>query len=302
MDPGCVQKDFIHIDPEETFRGLRKFLATHEERLTTERRWLKENRIDLTISDAPSFPLQASRDAGIPSLLIANFTWHDIYSRLPGAETRQDLLDILRGEYSKATVQLLPQCHIDNEATANRKVVGFIAMKGNDIREELERALPRRAQGKTLVFIYLGLQDSSCIQWKRLQEIEDCIFITRDPLSAGSAIDNLHVLGPRYRYQDLIASADIVCTKAGYSTLATAFRHGKPVISCSRGNFSEFEAVKDFLDKNRVGLIIDSEKFYAGDWAEDIQEARQLTVKGKVKLAGEREAFKTIEDLAGTGA
>lgn len=275
---------------------MQHFLKDHPDRLSAEIRWLKENRIDLALSDVPSYPLKAGRSLGIPSLLIANFTWHDIYSGLPGAETRKELLEVLREEYSKATLQFLPQCHIANKVTPNQQVVGFISMKGQNIRRELEQTLSSRLEGKTLVFIYLGLADSSCLQWQHLRDLEDCVFITRDPLDADSVGDNLYVLDQRYRYPDLIASADVVCTKAGYSTLATAFHHGKPVISCERKDFCEFEAVKNFLDEKQVGMIVDSEKFYACDWAEGIRKARQLTVKGKVRLNGEEEILKSIEE------
>ena len=82
---------------------------------------------------------------------------------------------------------------------------------------------------KTLVFIYLGEIGESPLAWQQLEAMEDCVFISRDPLPRN--INNLHILDQRFRYPDLIASADLVCTKAGYSTLATAFAHNKPIIA-----------------------------------------------------------------------
>jgi UDP-N-acetylglucosamine:LPS N-acetylglucosamine transferase len=125
--------------------------------------------------------------------------------------------------------------------------------------------------------------------------MDDCIFISRDPLPRG--INNLHILDQRFRYPDLIASSDLVCTKAGYSTLATAFAHDKPVISCSRENFYEFKAMESFMQENEVGIIMEPEKFYSCRWQEYIKKARKLTVKGKVKLQGELEVLEIIQKI-----
>ena len=295
VDSGCSQGNFVYIDTASSFRNLRLFVEKSQDWLAKESHWLKENNIDLIVSDAASLPLQAGHNLGLPSLLIANFTWHDIFSGFPEANANEDLIECLRQEYATATLQLLPQCHIVNNVTLHQKEIGFIALRGNDKRQALEQFLGRSFDGKTLIFIYLGAADSSCMQWDCLHEIEDCVFLTRDPLKAGFLPSNLFILDERFSYPDLVASADIVSTKAGYSTLAMAFAHGKPVISCGRDDFCEFKAVKKYLQKKRLGLIIDTQKFYACNWSENIWEAKQLMVSDKVPLKGENEVFETIK-------
>ncbi|MBI5427321.1 MAG: hypothetical protein HZA02_03485 [Nitrospinae bacterium] len=216
---------------------------------------------------------------------------------MPGIGDRADLLEILRQEYACATMQFLPQCHIDNSVVGSKKTVGFIGLKGRDARAELARFLPAPIGERTLVFVYLGQSDSSRIEWNNLKNMRDCIFITRDPIAQPSPSPNLFVLDGRFSHADLVASSDVVCTKAGYSTLATAFAHGKPVISCDREDFCEFGAVRDFMERNEVGLIVDSGKFYACDWSETIKQARKLTVKGKTRLDGELDVVAEVRRL-----
>ena len=295
MDAGCVQENFIHINFEKTFQKLEKFLSLADKRMTEETRWLKENEIDLILSDASSLPLRAGNALGIPSILICNFTWHDIYSHFPGAGKWKGILDSLKEEYAQASLQILPQCHIINDVIENKKEVGFIARKGKNVKNRLEQVLGTSFRGKTVLFIYLGDTGSQSVQWENLKQLKDVIFITRDPLPRN--LPNLFVLDDRFFYQDLIASSDIVCTKAGYSTLATAFFHGKPVLSCSRQHFHEFEVMRDYMHRKQVGFIMDSKKFFACDWGEDIQRARKLTVEGKVPLNGEEEVMKTIDRI-----
>jgi len=295
VDVGCVQKDFIQIDCEKTFQRLEKFFNRSEKLVDRETRWLQKNKIDLVLSDASSLPLKASHRMGIPSLLICNFTWHDIYSHFPGAKKRQGILDTIKEEYALASLQILPQCHIVNDVIPNKEEVGFIARKGNDVRDRLEQIPGISFRDKTVVFIYLGDIGARSVQWENLKKIENTIFLTRDPLPKNVA--NLFVLDERFLYQDLIASSDIVCTKAGYSTLATAFTHEKPVLSCSRQNFHEFEAMQNYMNEKQVGYIVDSQKFFSCDWKEDIQKAQRLSIRGKVPLQGENRAIDSIYSL-----
>lgn len=297
VDAGCAQKDSIQVDAEQSFRNLANFYrdaaACRREAL-----WLKENRIDLVVSDIASRPLKAAKELGLPSVLIANFTWHDIYSHFPEADRQTALIDMLREEYACAHVQILPQCHLQNDVIPVKQEVGFIAQKGADVRTHLEEELSISLKDKILIFIYLGESGKSEVNWKNLEALEHCRFITRDPLLMEHGIpSNLIILNERFLYRDLIASSDIVCTKAGYSTLATAFVHDKPVITCSREHFFEFTAVRDFFAANQIGEIIDNEPFYSGQWADSIKKVREITVKDKVRLDGATETRCVIESF-----
>lgn len=295
VDTGCAQKNSIQVNVDQSFHNMKTF---YKDGSACEREadWLSANKIDMVITDIASRPLKAAKRAGIPSVLIANFTWHDIYSHFPGADRQTELLDLLRAEYACADLQILPQCHLQNDVILDKREVGFIAQKGVNVRSELGKALSVSLNDKTLVFIYLGESGKSEVTWKNLDAVEDCLFITRDPLpEQHGTSSNLFALDGTFLYQDLIASSDIIITKAGYSTLATAFAHEKPVITCSRDHFFEITAVREFFAANRVGQFITNEPFYSGQWADSIKEALEMTVKDKVKLDGEIEILHAIE-------
>ena len=86
---------------------------------------MTENRINLIISDVASMPIKAGSRLKIPTILIGNFTWHDIYSHLPGANNNSALVNFLAEEYSYATLQILPQCHLQNEIIKNKKELSW---------------------------------------------------------------------------------------------------------------------------------------------------------------------------------
>ncbi|NIQ02688.1 MAG: hypothetical protein GWM98_21970, partial [Nitrospinaceae bacterium] len=273
------------------------FQKAGADRLEREIRWLKKHRIDLVLTDVPSFPVAAAAHLGLPSLVIGNFTWHDIYRHLPGAERHRPFLAALEEEYAAASLQVLPQCHVANGVIPRKKEVGFIALRGRSVRSELEPVLEGSLDNKTLVFLYFGELGEKPVAWEALTGLSDCVFVTRDQLPRN--LPNLFILDDRFRYPDLVASSDLVCTKAGYSTLATAFAHGKPVLCSPRDHFHEFEIMKDYLSRHRVGRILEADRFYSGRWEEDIKKTRELTVKDKVPLNGENEVARLIEHFLG---
>jgi len=295
VDAGCVQQDAVHVDSQASFGYLEQFCNHTERVLRQEAEWLEHQEVDLVISDTPSLPLRAAWERGIPRLLISNFTWYDIYSHFPGHARYRKLLDPMRTDYSRATTQILPQCHIQNDYVEHQEETGFLAVTGKEIRNELENHLQWPLTGKTLIFIYLGIAGTASLDWEHLGRMGDFLFLTRDPLP--QTVPNLFVLDERFRYTDLIASCDLVCTKAGYSTLATAFAHGKPVLSCSRDHFFEFQAIRRYLESREVGRIINSHRFYTCDWEGDIKKALELNVKGRVPLNGEHKALQIIDHL-----
>ena len=237
--------------------------------------------------------MKAAGNLKIPAILIGNFTWHDIYSHFPEAKTETYLIQSLAEEYSQATLQILPQCHLDNKIIHHQKEVGFIGNNGKNIRNDLISLLGKTAENKTLVFIYLGEHGTRMVNWENLRNNKDCLFLSRDPIKHPA----IHFIDEKFSYHDLIASSDIILTKGGYSTLATAFANHKPVVTCERNDFYEFEAVREYLQNRQIGIIVKSAPFYRGDWQEPIKEALKLTVKNKVPLNGEIEIAEIVQQM-----
>ena len=294
VDTGCKHtNNSLEVDPEATFKSFETF--QNSSMIEAEKTWLRENQIALVLSDVASMPVKAAHDIGVPSILVGNFTWHNIYSHLPGAEEQKHLLQMLEEEYSCADLHILPQCHLPQPSTRKTKEVGFIAQKGQDIRKNLEQYLDVSFAGKTMVFIYLGEYGTRSMLWENLSQHKNCLYLTRDPIE--QVVPNLYLLDDRFKFPDLIASVDVVCTKGGYSTLGSAFASHKPVITCGRKDFYEFEAIREYLQKTQIGVIIEDDDFYQGNWQTAIKTALGLTVKDKVPLNGEVEILEAVRQM-----
>ena len=293
VDTGCQHSSSLKVDAEETFRKFKAFQGLAP--INAEKIWLQENQVDMVLSDIASMPVKAAHDLGIPSILIGNFTWHDIYSHLPGAEKQKPLLQTLAEEYASADLHILPQCHLPPTLIRKSKEVGFLAQKGQVIRNDIEQHLNLSFSGKTLVFIYLGEYGAGSVLWENLSQHKNCLYLTRDLIEP--SVPGLYILDDRFSFPDLIASVDVVLTKGGYSTLGSAFASHKPVITCGRQDFHEFEAIREYLLKTQTGVIITDEDFYQGNWQAAIKAALSLTVKDKVPLNGEIEILETVRQI-----
>jgi L-arabinokinase len=101
-DVGLIQKDSLTIDERGTLEAWLSFEKNLPELTRQETRFIRDQRIDLVLSDIPAFPFEITSRAGIPGLALANFSWDWIYGhyvdRFPGFAPP---VERLRESYSK---------------------------------------------------------------------------------------------------------------------------------------------------------------------------------------------------------
>jgi hypothetical protein len=74
----------------------------------------------------------------------------------------------------------------------------------------------------------------------------------------------------RFRHPDLIAAADAVVGKVGYSTLAEIYHSGVPFGFVSRPHFPEAAPLADFVSRHMPAREIDVRDFEHGRWISDL--------------------------------
>ncbi|KAF9485183.1 hypothetical protein BDN70DRAFT_871569 [Pholiota conissans] len=82
IDPVIVQPLAYRVDRKKSVEVLKKFLDKKEELLERERKWLIEVQAHGVLSDAAFLGCLAARAAGLPSVLITNFSFDSVYSYL----------------------------------------------------------------------------------------------------------------------------------------------------------------------------------------------------------------------------
>ncbi|KAG2141167.1 uncharacterized protein EDB93DRAFT_640530 [Suillus bovinus] len=82
IDPVVVQPVAYRVDRHRSVEALRSFLARKESLLEKEKKWLFDIQADCVLSDAAFLGCLAANVAGLPSILISNFTFDSVYSFL----------------------------------------------------------------------------------------------------------------------------------------------------------------------------------------------------------------------------
>lgn len=233
-------------------------------RLDGEADWLRENRIDAIACDAPAPPLVAASRAGIPGLLMSNFTWADIYApyaRQLGGEALRLVAD-LRSDYRHATALLRMQPALRMAWLKPAIDVGMVVNQGRNRRTELVRTLGLGPRDR-VVYLYVGRYGQADLDWSRLERFGErgIHFVGYDPAPGGGP-SNLHVIpSPAWPGGDLIASTDAAVAKAGYSTACEAMARGTPMIYPPRRGFAEFRSLDRALRDWPGGVPISSRDF-----------------------------------------
>ncbi|MDR2578311.1 MAG: hypothetical protein LBC70_05815 [Chitinispirillales bacterium] len=271
FDVGCLQSDGVTVLMEETLQAYKNISINNTLMLDDEAKWCVENKVDCVVSDITPFAFDVADRAGIPSVAIGNFTWHDIYS--PYIECFPQYAHILTemaGQYGKATTALALYPASPMPVFDHKKNVPTIGKKGRDRRDEIydKFGIDRR---KCLGLIYTGNFGLESVRWGNLEKFAGWEFVGVYPLPGNP--ENFHaVTKAQFRYEDLSASVDAIIGKMGYGVLSESLLNGVPLIYLPREDFSEFQVLDAEAKRLGNGVCIDTAMFTEAAW-EDVLAA-----------------------------
>ena len=274
-DTGVVQIDSLRLDEPLTIQRADEFYRTLDGRARQEAGLLAAHEARFVVSDAPPLGCSAAAAAGVPAVVVTNFTWDWIYegysTHLAGAP---GLLPAIRTAYRQAGAAWRLPMH-GGFATFDAIVdVPFIARHAHHSRDEVRRTL-RLPLDRPLVLSSFGGYGVSGLDVSAL----DClasygVVITHrdesDEMSGAPSgvhqISESRLYDSGLRYEDLVAASDIVATKPGYGIVAECIANGTAILYTSRGNFVEYGVlVADMPKYLRCGFI-DHKDLFAGRW------------------------------------
>ena len=263
FDCGAVHPpgESSRVDPQATLERYAQVHAVGVEGLAHEVTYLRDGPFDAVVCDVAPLPLRAAKMAGIPGLLVANFTWSDIFRpyarRCPGVFSQ--LLHEMQEEYAQANVLLRAEPALPPNGIARVREVGLVTRRGRNRRSELltELRLPRHSR---LVYLYVGRYGQDDMQWQNLTRLADLEFVTYHTLDLG--LPNWHVVDPgRWPPRDLTASVDAMVAKAGYGTVTDAMTHRVPLVFPPRFGFAEHRVLAAGLRRWGGGVPISTREF-----------------------------------------
>lgn len=284
-DVGLVQRDALTTDLPATLQKLTSFLPFDTDFVESLAFQLLDWGCCAVISDIAPLGIEAARVAGLPSILIENFTWDWIYrgyaDRYPEMTEHADYLTSI---YAAADLHL--QCQ-----PACRPTLGAIATTpvSRKNREDAEIVRDRLGaqHGRKLVLITMGGTPHHLPFLQALgHRWSDVYFLIAGPTKLPSLPENVQQLSSDsfVHHPDLVRAADAVIGKVGYSTIAEVYRAGVPFGYFSPPGNPETPALLAFLNTHIQGIHFEANAYANGSWLDQLPD---LLTMSKVDRSGE---------------
>lgn len=269
-DVGLVQKTTHHEDPQATLGKLRRFVPFDPTAVRLLADGLHALGCSAVVADISPLGIEAGCAAGLPTVLVESFTWDWIYaSYLPEVPDLAPAIELLAASFARATwrVRCEPAC---GQADFHR-LVAPVSRRARHGREQTRQDLGVLGR-RPIVLLTMG-----GIAWKPdtllpLASRPDVTFVIPGGAETARVEGNVVLLphhSPFY-HPDLIAAADVVVCKVGYSTVSEAYHAGVPLGYVPRLHFPESPYLESFIQQRMAGLPIPVAAAQTCAWVEHL--------------------------------
>lgn len=275
-DIGLVQTDALNENIPATIQQLDQLLPYDSNRIDALANELTAARCGCVICDISPMGLVAAQQAGIPGVLVENFTWNWIYEAYLDdypqmAAHAAYFADLFAS--APYRIRTRPWCGDVPADLHTEPVSRPHRTSAKDIRHVLElndtspavlismggivekhRFLDALATHKNITFVIPGGSDQ---------------LVRRDNL----------ILLPHHSgfyHPDLVNACTALVGKVGYSTIAEVYHAGIPFGFISRDTFRETGPLVDFVRQRMPSLQFGEDEFRSGRWLERLPELLAL--------------------------
>ena len=269
---GCPVGDIVDSPPSEIMRRLH--LGAGDELLESELIWVCASCE--TCSARCPMGIEVARRAGIPSLLVENFTWDWIYEGYVKHDQRIGRHILYLKELFEAAdfhIQTEPVSYRRNANLTTYPVSRKTRNTGYDIRKRL-----RIPEGCKAVLITMGGIREDYGFLEQLAQRPDIHFLIPGAGDRQNTRDNLVLLShhSEFFHPDLVNACDGVIGKVGYSTLSEVYYAGVPFGYIARRDFRESRFLVSYIKDHIKGIPIDEDSFYSGNWLSCLSDLLDL--------------------------
>lgn len=249
-----LEEDSMEVSVSQTQSMIEQDLGKWPEYIELEEIFLKENRIDVVVSDTAAWVLKAANKCNIPSMLIGNFSWAHNYESIG---IPKELIYAYEEAYGYATKSIWYTPHDSrlNGYTVDSSNVSMISRdkdeaKIRDIRDKYDRPI---------VFVSLG----ASAKLSRNIDVSDLPYEFIYTRGINLIGENTHLLKEgTINTPDYIAASDYILIKGGWSTLAEVMIQGKRCALLLRPGLNEDRITREFFVPKDQCLVIIPDDLY----------------------------------------
>ena len=275
-DIGLVQKNSLEEDLPETVHRLNQFLPFELEFIDALARQIQWLGCRLVICDIAPMGIAAAKKAGLPEVLIENFTWDWIYEGYTAySRPLTPHINYLQEIFSLADyhIQTEPVCCPEPVDLRTAPVSRTIRDSRARVRQQL--GIPDEAK---MVVLTMGGIDWDYTFLRRLEPLNGIYIVTAGHTPQVESRGPVIFLSrsSTFFHPDLVNAADALIGKLGYSTLAEVYRAGVPYGYLEWPQFRESAVMADYVQTKMRGLPIETAHFQNGNWLSKLPELLAL--------------------------
>ena len=266
QDIGCIQHGPLTIDVTATWETHAHFHQGWERRVQDEIQAIRDADPLLVLSDISHLAIEAGARAGRPAIGLCNLSWDQVLEPLadPTQPGHREIVANIRSAYAHADLILRPVPGIPMTAFRRIMDIGPIADQPPAPVPDLRKALAA-TPGDRIVLIGFGGIALDTLPFAQLDRLDGYRFLVAGQVPDGCARIRAAAALP-HPFRSLLASADVLVTKPGYSTVVEAVALGKPVLYVRRYNFADEQALVDYLHRYGCAAELRAPDFVAGRW------------------------------------
>ena len=278
-DTGIVQIDSLHLDAAATIAQADAFHRTLGARAEAEAALLREHGVRFVVADAPPLGCAAAARAGIPSVVVSNFTWDWIYEYYAEhLAAAPELIPAIQGAYREAAAAWRLPMHGGFATFETIVDMPFVARHGRSGRPRSDvlasLGIPADRPVVLVSFGGYGVDDLpsaglDCSDWT-------VVFTGATPARRDGrvvTVDERELYAAGWRYEDLVRAVDVVLTKPGYGIISECIANDTALVYTSRGRFAEYDVLVREMPRYLRCAYIDNETLLAGRWRLALESA-----------------------------
>lgn len=268
-DVGLAQRDALVIDEEGTVSAWRSFMASWEERVATEARWLEAAGARLVLGDVPPLAFAAAAAAGVPAVACTNFSWDWVYRHLaPRLPALAEAADWAAGAYRHAEGVLRLPFAGDLSVFRRIEDVPLVVRRPRVERAEARRRLGLDARPAALLSFgglgvpglrpaaFAGLVDFQLVLTGQAAPGEQPAHLRR--------LDASRLAAAGLDYTDLVGAVDVVVTKPGYGIVTDCIGARTRLVYTERGDFPEYPVMVAEMGRYLPAVHVANEALLGG--------------------------------------
>jgi hypothetical protein len=275
-DVGLVQEGPLCANLSGTVASLDDFLPFNPWQLEDLARKVTRLKCAMVLCDISPMGIAVARQAGVPSVLVENFTWDWVYREyvLEEAGFKPHIAHLESLFFSADFhIQTAPVC----SKSPVHLITGPVSRKARKNRLQVRKDLGISEQAPLVLITMGGIpKDHGFIG--QLASQKGIFFVAPGAGTDFRSSENVILLPhhSEFFHPDLVHASDAVVGKVGYSTLAEVYHAGVPYGYIKRTRFKESEILSRYIENHMTGYSIDEKMFEAGDWILRIQELLDL--------------------------